>query len=653
MQTPSAATTKSKETPSSGYLKYELKTFEKLPVKIWDDSVEASRHVARSIALAIRQRQQEGEKIVLGLATGSTPIKVYEELVRMHKEEGLSFQNVITFNLDEYYPMAKEAQQSYWRFMHEFLFDHVDIIRENIHIPDGTVPMEKVAEYCERYEKLIDLAGGIDIQLLGIGRTGHIGFNEPGAWETSLTRMVRLDHLTRRDAMKDFQGEDDVPYRAITMGVGSIFKARTVYLMAWGQHKASIIQQAIEGEISNSVPASFLQKHPNVRVILDKSAAEDLTKMKSPWLAGICNWNEDLICKAVIWLSQTAGKPILKLTDEDYNEHGLSDLIIEEAKPYELNIRIFNRLQHTISGWPGGKPNADDTNRPERAKPAKKRVIIFSPHPDDDVISMGGTFQRLVDQGHDVHVAYQTSGNIAVHDWDALRYAEFMLEFSEKHGNISEEEHKLYKKVIKFLQKKDGVVDDIPEVRSIKGLIRRGEARAGARYTGLDDDHIHFLDMPFYETGRTRKKPLGADDIRIVAGLIEKIKPHQVYAAGDLADPHGTHRVCLDAIFEAFRQLGKEDWIKDCWLWLYRGAWHEWAVHEIEMAVPMSPQQLRRKRQAIFMHQSQKDRPPFPGGDDREFWQRAEYRNRETAEMYRALGLAEYEAMEAFVRWKG
>ncbi len=653
MTTASSATSKSNETPSTGYLKYELKTFEKLPVKIWDDAADASRHVARSIALAIRQRQQEGEKIVLGLATGSTPIKVYEELVRMHKEEGLSFQNVITFNLDEYYPMQKEAQQSYWRFMHEYLFDHVDINPENIHIPDGTVPMEKVAEYCERYEKLIDLAGGIDVQLLGIGRTGHIGFNEPGAWETSPTRMVRLDHLTRRDAMKDFQGEDDVPYRAITMGVGSIFKARTVYLMAWGQHKASIIQQAIEGEISNSVPASFLQKHPNVRVILDKSAAEDLTKMKSPWLAGICNWNEDLICKAVVWLSQTTGKPILKLTDEDYNEHGLSDLIIEQANSYELNIRIFNRLQHTISGWPGGKPNADDTNRPERAKPAKKRVILFSPHPDDDVISMGGTFQRLVDQGHEVHVAYQTSGNIAVHDWDALRYAEFMLEFSDKHGDISEEERKLYKKVIKFLQKKDGVVDDIPEVRSIKGFIRRGEARAGARFTGLDDDHIHFLDMPFYETGRTRKKPLSEEDIRLVAGLMEKVKPHQVYAAGDLADPHGTHRVCLDAIFEAFRQLNDQDWIKDCWLWMYRGAWHEWAVHEIEMAVPMSPQQLRRKRQAIFMHQSQKDRPPFPGGDDREFWQRAEYRNKETAQMYRSLGLAEYEAMEAFVRWKG
>lgn len=645
---------KAKEKTSPGYLKYELKTFEKLPVKIWDDSVEASRHVARSVALAIRQRHQEGEQIVLGLATGSTPIKVYEELVRMHKEEGLSFQNVVTFNLDEYYPMTREARQSYWRFMHEYLFDHVDIVPENIHIPDGTVPMEKVADYCERYEKLIDLAGGIDIQLLGIGRTGHIGFNEPGAWETSPTRMVRLDHLTRHDATKDFQGEDDVPYRAITMGVGSIFKARTVYLMAWGQHKAHIIQQAIEGDISTSVPASFLQKHPNVKVILDKSAAEELTKMKSPWLAGICNWSEDLICKAVIWLSQKTGKPILKLTDEDYNEHGLSDLIIEQANSYELNIQIFNRLQRTITGWPGGKPHADDTNRPERAKPAKKRVILFSPHPDDDVISMGGTFQRLVDQGHEVHVAYQTSGNIAVHDFDALRYAEFMLEFGETQGILTDDTRKLYQKVVQFLNQKGSGESDIPEVRSIKGLIRRGEARGGARFTGLDDAHIHFLDMPFYETGATRKKPLSEADIQIVADLIERVKPHQVYAAGDLADPHGTHRVCLDAIFEAFRRLTPQhEWMKDCWLWMYRGAWHEWPIHEIEMAVPISPQQLRKKRQAIFMHQSQKDRPPFPGDDNREFWQRAEDRNRESARLYRALGLAEYEAMEAFVRWKG
>lgn len=643
---------KIKEKPLTGYLKYELKSFEKMPVKIWEDSLEASRHVARSIALAIRQKQQDGEQIILGLATGSTPIKVYEELVRMHKEEGLSFQNVVTFNLDEYYPMPREARQSYWRFMHDFLFDHVDIPQENIHIPDGTIPMEQVAEYCERYEKLIELAGGIDIQLLGIGRTGHIGFNEPGSWDTSITRMVRLDHLTRHDAIKDFLSEEDVPYRAITMGVGSIFKARVVYLMAWGQHKAQILRDAVEAPISASVPASFLQKHQNIKVILDKSAAEGLTRMKSPWLTGICNWTDDLICKAVVWLSQKTGKPILKLTDEDYNEHGLSDLIIEQANAYDININIFNRLQHTITGWPGGKPHADDSHRPERAKPVKKRVIIFSPHPDDDVISMGATFLRLVEQGHDVHVAYQTSGNIAVHDHDALRYAELMREYAQHQGFVDEAPIKNYDKVINFLRKKTARDVDIDEVRIIKGLIRRGEARAGARFSGLKDDHIHFLDMPFYETGHTRKKSLGEEDIQLISNLLETIKPHQLYAAGDLADPHGTHRVCLDAVFESMRRLKDADWMKDCWLWLYRGAWHEWAVHEIEMAVPFSPQQLRKKRQAIFMHQSQKDSPPFPGDDNREFWQRAEDRNRETAHLYRSLGLAEYEAMEAFVRWK-
>ena len=645
---------KQKQNASIGHLKYELKTFEKLPVKIWVNANEASKHIARSIALAIRQRQQDGENIVLGLATGSTPIKVYEELVRMHKEEDLSFYNVTTFNLDEYYPMPREARQSYWRFMHEYLFDHIDIPTQNVNIPDGTIPMEDVATYCENYESKITQAGGIDIQLLGIGRTGHIGFNEPGAWETSPTRMVRLDHLTRHDATKDFTSADHVPYRAITMGVGSIFKARTVYLMAWGQHKADIVKEAIEGDISASVPASFLQKHPNVKVILDSSASLELSRMSAPWMVGICNWTEDLICKAVIWLSQKTGKPILKLTDEDYNEHGLGELIIEQANAYELNIQIFSRLQHTITGWPGGKPNADDTNRPERAKPTRKRVILFSPHPDDDVISMGGTFQRLVDQGHDVHVAYQTSGNIAVHDYDALRYAEFMLEFAQTRDTLADDDRKYYRKIIAFLQNKSSGEADIPEVSTIKGLIRRGEARGGARFTGLADDHIHFLDMPFYETGATRKKPLGDDDIRIVAELIAKIKPHQVYAAGDLADPHGTHRVCLDAIFGAFRQLQPQhEWMKDCWLWMYRGAWHEWAIHEIEMAVPLSPEQLRKKRQAIFMHQSQKDSPPFPGDDNREFWQRAEDRNKDTARQYRNLGLAEYEAMEAFVRWRG
>ncbi len=638
--------------PSNNLLKYQLKNLEKLPVKIWEDSKDASVHVARSIALAIRQKQQEGEQIVLGLATGSSPIGVYKELVRMHKKEGLSFSNVITFNLDEYYPMEPQARQSYVRFMHEYLFDEIDIPPENIHIPDGTVSMEEVEAYCEQYEKKIDLAGGIDIQLLGIGRTGHIGFNEPGSWKDSKTRLVRLDGITRRDAIKDFIKVETVPYRAITMGIDSIMKARTVYMLVWGQHKATILQKAVEGPISSAVPSTFLQEHPNVKVVVDTAAAGELTRIKTPWLVGMCNWHDDLVSQAVIWLSQKVNKTILRLTDNDYNENNLSDLIIEYATSYDLNIKVHNQLQDSITGWPGGKPKVDDSRRPERASPAKKRVIIFSPHPDDDVISMGGTFLRLVEQGHDVHVAYQTSGNIAVHDHDALRFIEFMDEFGGKMGLLNEAGGELFRQADKFLRNKKPTQMDSEEVRQIKGMVRRGEARAGARFCGLADENIHFLDMPFYETGSTRKKPIGEKDVQLIKDLIANIQPHQVYAAGDLADPHGTHRVCLNAIFEAFHQLKNEKWMKDCWLWLYRGAWHEWPIHEIEMAVPLSPMELYKKRKAIFMHQSQKDSPPFPGDDEREFWQRAEDRNKATAAAYRGLGLSEYEAIEAFRRWK-
>lgn len=631
------------------HLKFLLKNVEKIPVRVWDDNIDASKHLAKSIALAINQKQQQGKHFVLGLATGSTPIKVYEELVRLHKEEGLSFSNVYTFNLDEYYPMQPDAVQSYVYFMNDHLFNHIDIPKENIHIPDGTIEMDKIPSYCEYYEEKIHSLGGLDIQILGIGRTGHIGFNEPGSWETSKTRLVRLDNLTRQDAQNDFINQE-VPYRAITMGIDTILKAKAIYIMAWGAHKAPIVKVAVEDQISSTVPSTFLQNHNNTHFLLDRSAAADLTRFKTPWLVGICKWNDDLITKAVIWLSEKLAKPILKLTNEDYNENSLSDLIIEEASAYQLNIRVFNRLQHTITGWPGGKPNADDSTRPERAKPAKKRVIIFSPHPDDDVISMGGTFLRLVDQGHEVHVVYQTSGNIAVHDHDALRYIEFMSDLGQETGIISD--LTILDNAEKAMRKKKPGQKDTKTVLKVKGLIRKGEARAGARYVGLDDDHIHFLDMPFYETGGTKKKGLGQTDIDIVIDMIASIKPQQVYAAGDLADPHGTHRVCLESIFQAFDQLKKEKWMKDCWLWLYRGAWHEYPIDEIEMAVPISPEELLRKRNAIFMHQSQKDSPPFPGEDVREFWQRAEDRNREAADGFRRLGFAEYEAIEAFRRWK-
>ncbi len=633
-------------------LKYQLKSFEKIPIKFWENPDDGALHIARYIALCIRQKQQDNELIVLGLATGSSPIKIYNELVRMHREEGLSFTNVVTFNLDEYYPMQPDSNQSYVKFMNEFLFNHIDIKKENIHIPNGNLPMEFVENFCQEYEKKIDFYGGIDIQILGIGRTGHIGFNEPGSWLTSRTRLVKLDHLTRIDAVKDFGKEENVPYRAITMGINTIIKARQVFIMAWGTHKASIVQQTIEGEITEMIPATYLQNHPNVKFYLDAAASSELTRIKTPWLAGICNWDDKLIAKAVIWLSLKLKKPLLKLTDEDYINNGLSELIAEYISAYTLNIKIFNKLQHTITGWPGGKPNADDTNRPERANPTKKRVIIFSPHPDDDVISMGGTFLRLVEQGHEVHVAYQVSGNIAVHDTDAWRYAEFMGSYTKAMGLDHPELAKIVGKVTKFIDKKQANDTDIKELRMLKGIIRRQEARSGAIYCGLSDKNIHFLDMPFYETGGVRKNKLTDEDYALITKLLNEVKPHQVYAAGDLADPHGTHRVCLDAIFEAFDRSKDQKWWNDCYLWLYRGAWHEWPIDEIEMAVPISPDELMRKRKAIFMHQSQKDHPVFPGEDTREFWQRAEDRNRATANMYNTLGLAEYEAMEAFVRWK-
>lgn len=633
-------------------LKYQLKSFEKITLKLWDTPDEGAIHVAQYIALSIRQKQQENENIVLGLATGSSPIKIYNELVRMHKEEGLSFKNVITFNLDEYFPMKPDATQSYVRFMNEYLFNHIDIDPANVHIPNGDLPIEFVGNFCQEYEKKIEHEGGIDIQILGIGRTGHIGFNEPGSWLTSKTRLVKLDHLTRADAAKDFAKEENVPHRAITMGITTIMKAKQIFIMAWGSHKAEIVQQTVEGEVTEMIPASYLQGHHNVKFYLDNVAAANLTKVKTPWLAGICNWDDHLAARAVIWLSLRINKPILKLLDEDYINNGLSELISEYTSAYSLNIKVFNRLQHTITGWPGGKPDADDTNRPERAEPARKRVLIFSPHPDDDVISMGGTLLRLVDQGHDVHVAYQVSGNIGVHDKEAWRFAEFMSDYAKEIGVSNENMFKTIDKVIRFIETKDQSQIDIKELRLLKGIIRKEEAKSAALFCGVQEENIHFLNLPFYETGSIRKSNLSATDINIVIKILNEVKPHQVYAAGDLADPHGTHRVCLDAIFEAFRQTRNEDWWDDCYLWLYRGAWHEWPVDEIEMAVPISPIELMKKRKAIFMHQSQKDHPVFPGNDAREFWQRAEDRNKETARLYDVLGLAEYEAMEAFVRWK-
>jgi glucosamine-6-phosphate deaminase len=627
--------------------------FEKLPVTVYADEHIASKTVALRIADLILSKQQKGENAVLGLATGATPVEVYAELVRMHKEEGLSFKNVVTFNLDEYYPMKPTSPQSYVTFMKENLFNHIDIDMNNVHIPDGTLPLEKIADFCLEYEQKISSFGGLDLQILGIGRTGHIGFNEPGSAPNSGTRLVTLDDLTRRDASRDFGGKQNVPTKAITMGIGTIFKAREIILMAWNQKKATIIKKAVEGEISSEVPATYLQLSDKVEFILDQDAASELTRFDTPWLVKDCVWDEKLIKKAVIWLAKTLNKPILKLTEEDYNTHGMAELATEKGPVYNINIHIFNKLQHTITGWPGGKPNADDKQRPERAVPEKKRSIVFSPHPDDDVISMGGTFIRLVDQGHDVHVAYQTSGNTAVWDDDALRFVEFAVDFGKAQGMDTGCLDTLYENMRKFLEGKQPNQTDTREILTVKGLIRKGEAIAGARFAGLPDDHIHFMALPFYERAKTQKRQIYEDDIQQTIELLQQVKPHQIFAAGDFADPHGTHKVCFDIIIEAMNRLRKtEEWTKDCWLWMYRGAWHEFETYEIEMAVPLSPQEVERKRNAIFKHQSQKDRPVFPGDDAREFWVRAEDRTRETARSYDQLGMAEYEAMEAFVRWK-
>ena len=624
---------------------FENTRFEKIHNVTFKSSFEASILVAQEIASLIKEKQDQNKKCVLGLATGSSPIKVYEELVRMHKEDGLSFENVIAFNLDEYFPMDKSNIQSYFYFMHEHLFNHVNILPENINIPNGAISIDQLHQYCIDYEMKIKALGGLDFQLLGIGRTGHIGFNEPGSHLNSGTRIITLNHITRIDAAPSFFGIENVPRKAITMGIGTVKDAKRIVLLAWGANKNTILKKTIEGDISATVPATYLQQHGNTTFVLDEEASSELTRVKTPWLVKSCVWNAPLKLKAVTWLSNLLAKPILKLTDQDYNDNGMSGLLAEEGTAYDLNIKMFNKLQHTITGWPGGKPFAEDSNRPERANPSKKRVIIFSPHPDDDVISMGGTFDRLVQQGHEVHVAYQTSGNIAVSDEEALKFAEISKEFNTDSKKVNG--------IIEFIKNKKGndLVDSL-DVRKLKGAIRKSESLGATRYLSLPDKNVHFLNLPFYETGTIKKGNLSKDDIATMKNIIDTVKPHQIFAAGDLADPHGTHKVCLDALFAALKEMKSEkEYMKDCWVWLYRGAWHEWDSHEIEMAVPMSPEQVLRKRHAIFYHQSQKDGVMFQGDDSREFWVRVEDRNRLTAKKYNDLGLTDYAAIEAFKRY--
>jgi glucosamine-6-phosphate deaminase len=628
-------------------------SFEKIPVKIFPDLNQGSAFVAQQVAAFIREKQKKKEKAVLGLATGSTPKSLYAELVRMHKQEKLSFKNVITFNLDEYYPIDNNALQSYNRFMRVNFFNHIDINPKNIHIPNGEVKKEDIKSFCAQYEKMIEDAGGIDLQILGIGNNGHIGFNEPGSSMHSKTRLITLDNSTRIANAYEFANISEVPRLAITMGIGTIMKAKKIILMAWGETKAPVLQKAAEGDMTEHVPASLLQDHHDVTFIGDESAASELTRNKSPWLTGECEWTPKMIKKAVVNMALKLGKPVLSLTNSDYNEYGLSDLLVEKGDAYEINLQVYYILRDTITGWPAGKPDVVLPEHPERSIPYPKRSLIFAPHPDDDIISMGGTFQRLHDQHNDVYVAYQTSGNIAVTDEFVTRFLDFTVGFEEITGIDSSKSTKILTDAQKFLSRKKSNQVDTPKIRAIKGLIRQCEARAACRYVGIKEDKIHFLNLPFYETGSIEKKPSGEKDIKLTMELLRQVKPHQVFCAGDLSDPHGTHKICLDIVIEALKRIKKagDDWINDCWLWLYKGAWQEWNIEEIEMAVPMSPDQVLKKRFSIFIHQSQKDMVPFQGSDSREFWQRAEERNEHTANLYASLGLTHYAAMEAFVRW--
>ena len=640
--------------PENAFEKSVLTRLEKIPTDICESMDEGARYIACEIAQTIRERQNAGRFCILALSGGNSPRRVYQELARMHREEGLSFRNVVVFNMYEYYPLAADAVNSNLNALKEMLLDHVDIDAQNILSPSGTLAKDAIFEYCRLYEQRIASFGGIDIALLGIGRVGNIAFNEPGSRINSTTRLILLDNASRNEASKTFGTLENTPVSSITMGVATILGAKKVFLMAWGESKASMIKECVEGNMADSIPASFLQAHNNAHVIVDLSAAANLTRIRRPWLVTSCEWNDKLIRSAIVWLCQLTGKPILKLTNKDYNENGLSELLALYGSAYNVNIKIFNDLQHTITGWPGGKPNADDTYRPERATPYPKRIVVFSPHPDDDVISMGGTIRRLVEQGHEVHIAYETSGNIAVSDEEVVRFLHFINGFNQLFNHSADQViNEKYAEIRNFLREKKDGDPDTKDILTIKGLIRRGEARTACAYNNIPLSRCHFLDLPFYETGKIQKNPIGKADVNIVRRLLCDVQPHQIFVAGDLADPHGTHRVCTDAVFAAI-DLEKEadaQWLKECRVWMYRGAWAEWEIEDIEMAVPISPEELRAKRNSILKHQSQMESAPFLGNDERLFWQRSEDRNRGTAAFYDRLGLASYEAMEAFVEY--
>lgn len=639
--------------PRTAVDRSEITRNEKLTTEIFAKVDEGVRLIANAIEADIKAAETAGRDCVLGLGTGQSLTPVFEELIRRH-EAGLSFANVVVFNAYEYFPLNEGSKNSSLVKLHELFLDKVDVKPENVFSFDGTIAQNMVTEHCRAYEKQIKAHGGIDILVLGIGRRGNVASNEPGSGLTSVARLVLTDDITRNEMNMSFVSQEPVPPCSVTLGMSNILKAKKIFVTAWGDEKADIIQKMVEGNISEDIPATFLQTHADATVVTDLAAAAKLTRIVHPWLVTRCEWNDKLTRSAVVWLCQKTGKPILKLTNKDYNDNGLNELLALYGSGYNVNIKIFNDLQHTITGWPGGKPNADDTYRPERANPFPKRVIVFSPHPDDDVISMGGTIRRLVQQGHDVHIAYETSGNIAVGDEEVTRFMHFVNGFNQLFIDNSEETiKKMYADIKTFLANKKAGDIDTPEVRTIKGLIRRGEARTACTFNGIPLDHVHFLDLPFYESGKIEKLPMSERDVNIVRDLILEVKPQQIFVAGDLADPHGTHRKCTDAVLAAL-DLEKEAnaaWLKDCRVWMYRGAWAEWEIENIEMCVPMSPEELRAKRNSILKHSSQMESAPFLGNDERLFWQRSEDRNHDTAKLYHDLGLACYEAMEAFVEY--
>ncbi len=622
--------------------------YEKIPTKIYSSEMLAVKYVADTIEQALEAFDKENSTIndfdtpplfALGVSTGRTPLGLYRELVERYEQGRISFKNIEIFSIDEFYPIEKEDRHSRNFGIHQYLLDHIDILPENIHIPDGTISTQQITSYCAAYDRA---ARNIDLMIFGVGEDGQIGFNEPNTYERSYTRLVQLTHSTRKIQSSVLSGVADAPHLAITMGIETIMRAKRIIMLAWGEDKARIIEQVIEGGIVPLVPASFLQKHSNIEAVIDQDAAGMLTREQTPWLVGPCEWTQKYIRKAVVWLCTKVNKPILKLTYSDYIENSLAALL-ESAGTYDqINIKVFNDLQHTITGWPGGKPNADDTTRPAPSLPHRKRVLIFSPHPDDDVISMGGTFIRLVEQGHDTHVAYQVSGNVAVHD-DVV-----VQNMATAHEMGFEKD---FSDILKLITDKKKGEPEPRGLLEIKGAIRRAEARAACQSFGLDSaTKLHFLNMPFYETGGVKKGELTQADIDIIIAILREIQPHQIYAAGDLSDPHGTHRTCMEAILEALSQIEGDKWLEDCHLWLYRGAWQEWDLGMVDMAVPLSPSELIKKRYAIYRHLSQKDIVPFPGDDSREFWQRAEDRTQNTARLYDQLGMAEYQAIEVFVK---